>query len=92
MLFANFLKTHQQQLQNDKQLLLLPRRQLVTYALYALIAVAFLHFCSSTLRPHLRSQWWRREYRRRRSQQLSQLGLMRASSCFLLLPHLTDEM
>ena len=43
MLFANFLKTHQQQLQNDKQLLLLPRRQLVTYALYALIAVALLY-------------------------------------------------
>ncbi|RLN40012.1 protein ALTERED XYLOGLUCAN 4-like [Panicum miliaceum] len=41
MLFTNFLKTHQQ-LQNDK-LLLLPKRQLVTYALYALIAVALLH-------------------------------------------------
>ncbi|KAG2538176.1 protein ALTERED XYLOGLUCAN 4-like [Panicum virgatum] len=41
MLFTNFLKTHQQ-LQNDK-LLLLPKRQLVTYALYALIAVALLY-------------------------------------------------
>jgi len=85
---TNFL--HKYQFQNHQ--LALPKKQFVTYAVYALIAVAFLHFCSSTLRPHLRSQWWRREYRRRRSQQLSQLGLMRASSCFLLLPLLTDEM
>ncbi|CAN6288233.1 unnamed protein product [Urochloa humidicola] len=41
MFSSNFLKTHQQQLQSDK--LLLPKRELVTYALYALIAVALLY-------------------------------------------------
>ncbi|CAL4933351.1 unnamed protein product [Urochloa decumbens] len=40
MFTSNFLKTHQQ-LQNDK--LLLPKREFVTYALYALIAVALLY-------------------------------------------------
>ncbi|CAN6318518.1 unnamed protein product [Urochloa humidicola] len=40
MLTNNFLKTHQQ-LQSDK--LLLPKREFITYALYALIAVALLY-------------------------------------------------
>jgi xyloglucan O-acetyltransferase len=39
MLFTHFVKTYE--LQNDK--VLLPKKQLVTYALYALIAVALLY-------------------------------------------------
>jgi xyloglucan O-acetyltransferase len=39
MSFTHFVKTYE--LQNDK--VLLPKKQLVTYALYALIAVALLY-------------------------------------------------
>ncbi|KAF8720501.1 hypothetical protein HU200_023747 [Digitaria exilis] len=61
-----FLKT--QQLQNDKQLFLLPKRQLVTYAIYALIAVALLYLfvdpaapASSTAKPSVAAPWMQEE-------------------------------
>ncbi|CAN6299467.1 unnamed protein product [Urochloa humidicola] len=62
MLTNNFLKTHQQ-LQSDK--LLLPKREFVTYALYALIAVALLYLfvdpaapmASSTNNPSVAAPW-----------------------------------